>query len=99
MLKDKFDLFWSRFELCVGALVDYVSEDKTIVSIGARLSCTTSVCVIVIVPVVVTRVSNDVKMGEVTTLHDVLDPVEAVVAFDAVQLQYYVSNVSSQIFK
>ena len=99
MLKNKFDLFRSRLVLCVGTFVNYVGEDKTIVSVGARLSRATSICVVVIVPVVVTRVSEDVEMGEVTTLHDVLDPVEAVIALNAVQLQYYVSNVSSQTFK
>ena len=99
MLKNEFDLFRSRLVLCMRALVDYVCENKTIVSVGARLSRAMSICVVVIVPVVVTRVSKDVEMGEVTTLHDVLDPVEAVIALDAVQLQYYVSNVSSQTFK
>ena len=99
MLKNEFDLFWSRLVLCVGTLVDYVGENKTVVSVGARLSCATSICAVVSVPVIVTRVSKDVKMGKVTTLHDVLDPIEAVITFDAVQLQYYVSNVSSQTFK
>ena len=83
----------------MGTFVDYVGENEAIVSVGARLSRTTSIGVVVIVPVIVTRVSKDVEMGEVTTLHDVLDPVEAVIAFDAVQLKYYVSNVSSQTFK
>ena len=89
MLKNEFDLFWSRLVLCVRALVDYVGENKTIVSVGARLSCATSICVVVIVPVVVTRVSKDVEMGEVTTLHDVLDPVKAVIALDAVSSQTF----------
>ena len=99
MLKNEFDLFRSRLVLCVGTFVDYIGENEAIVLVGARLSRATSIGVVVIIPVIVTRVSKDVEMGEVTTLHDVLDPVEAVIALNAVQLQYYVSNISSQTFK